>query len=67
MSDTQSQDFPIEQGYSASPNKVWREDFHGRWGLTVLGKFIGGLFYMEGEELDHGKGRGVSKIHFPAI
>ena len=35
------------------------------WGQIVLGKFIGLLFYMEGQLLDHGKGRGVSQMHFP--
>ena len=33
----------------------------------VLGKFIGGQFYMEGKWLDHGKGRGVSQMPLPVI
>ena len=35
-------------------------------GQIVLGKFVGGLFYME-DYLDHGKGSGVSQMHFPVI
>ena len=33
----------------------------------VLSKFIGGLFYMEGYGLGHGKSRGVLQMHFPLM
>ena len=30
LRDKSQQDFPIEQGHSVPPHKVWRKAFHGR-------------------------------------
>ena len=41
--------------------------FMASGGQIVLNKFIGGLFYMMGYGLGHGKGREVLRMHFPVI
>ena len=35
--DTPQEDFPMEQGHSVPPHKVWREPFHGRWRTNCFG------------------------------
>ena len=57
----------MEQGHSVSAKKYGGNLFMADGAQIVLSKFIGGLLYMDGWWLDHGKGRGVSQMHFPVI
>ena len=43
------QDLPMQHGHSVSPHKNGQKLFIADGGQIVLGKFIGGLFNMEGQ------------------